>query len=64
MSINADYSLWFILPCLLLSYFGTAYFYAKNEWFNQQTKPIKYILKGLRFSVLFVLFLLLIGIIF
>jgi len=64
MSINADYSLWFILPCLLLSYFGTAYFYAKNEWFNQQTKPIKYILKGLRISVLFVLFLLLIGIIF
>ena len=64
MSINSDYSLWFILPCLLASYFVTVYFYAKNEWFKQQSKPIRLLLKGLRTSVIFLLFLLLIGLIF
>ena len=64
MSINSDYSLWFILPCLLASYFAAVYLYSKNEWFKQQSKSIRLLLKALRTSVLFILFLLLIGLIF
>ena len=64
MSINSDYSLWFILPCLIASYFAAVYLYSKNEWFNQQSKSIRLLLKALRTSVLFILFLLLIGLIF
>ena len=64
MSINSDYSLWLILPCLIASYFAAVYLYSKNEWFKQQSKSIRLLLKALRTSVLFILFLLLIGLIF
>lgn len=64
MSVSADYTLWFIIPALLVSYFGAVFLYAKNAWFQQQTKKIRFMLIGLRTSVLFVLFLLLIGLIF
>ena len=64
MSINSDYSLWLLLPCLVFAYFAARYYYAKNDWFNQQSKSLRIILRGLRTSILFLLFLILIGLIF
>ena len=64
MSINAAYSLWFLIPCLLIAVAASYFLYAKDSWFSQQIKVIRYTLRGLRFFSVFLLLILLIGIIY
>lgn len=63
MNLNAEYSLWYILPALLLSIAAAWYLYLNNplKLESKYQKQIHLLLGTMRFLSIFILFMLLIG---
>lgn len=64
MRFISDYSLWWLIPISIVAFFATYLLYSKNAWFSELTKNKQWTLRILRFSSLFLLFFLLLGLIF
>ena len=62
MHLFSEYSLWWILPILLLSLFTAIFFYRKIEWLSSAPTWVKKTVISLRFSSLFLILVLLLGI--
>ena len=63
MHLISDFSLWFLIPIGLLSVILTFYFYKKEGWFGDLKPFQQNLLRVLRFSSLFLIGILLLGLI-
>jgi len=62
MHFFSEYSFWWLIPLLSISFSITFLFYRNLEWLKQAPNWVKKVLIGLRFSSLFLVLLLLLGI--
>jgi hypothetical protein len=63
MHLISDFSLWFLIPIGLFSVILTFYFYKKDGWFGDLKPFQQTLLRTLRFSSLFLIGILLLGLI-
>ena len=63
MHLISDFSLWFLIPIGLFSVILTFYFYKKEGWFGDLKPFQQTLLRTLRFSSLFIIGILLLGLI-
>jgi hypothetical protein len=64
MHLLTDYSLWWLVPIGLLSFVLTYFYYQKVSWFTDLAGWKKSLMKSLRFSSLFLIGVLLLGLVF
>jgi len=64
MHLLTDFSLWWLVPIGLLSFVLTYFYYQKVSWFTDLAGWKKTLMKSLRFSSLFLIGLLLLGLVF
>ena len=64
MRFISDISVWWLLPWMLVSFFTTFFLYKNEPWFQEIKKSWRYCLKALRFSSIFLIGILLIGLLF
>ena len=64
MHLLTDFSLWWLVPIGLLSFVLTYFYYQKVSWFTDLAGWKKTLIQSLRFSSLFLIGLLLLGLIF
>ncbi|MEI8116302.1 MAG: hypothetical protein WCH03_02080 [Flavobacteriia bacterium] len=64
MHLLTDYSLWWLVPIGLLSITATYFYYQKVSWFNDLSGWKKNLMRSLRFSSLFLIGILLLGLVF
>jgi hypothetical protein len=64
MHLLTDFSLWWLVPIGLLSFVLTYFYYQKVSWFTDLAVWKKTLIKSLRFSSLFLIGLLLLGLVF
>ena len=62
MHLFSEYSFWWLIPILLISFFITIFFYRNVEWLSGAPNWVKKTLVSLRFTSLFLILLLLLGI--
>ena len=62
MHLFSEYSFWWLIPILLISFFITIFFYRNVEWLSGEPNWVKKTLVSLRFTSLFLILLLLLGI--
>ena len=62
MHLFSEYSFWWLIPFVLISFLITIFFYRKVEWLTAAPKWVKKALISLRFTSLFLILLLLLGI--
>ncbi len=62
MHLFSEYSFWWLIPILLISFFTTIFFYRNVEWLSGAPNWVKKTLVSLRFTSLFLILLLLLGI--
>lgn len=63
MHLFSEYSFWWILPIVGFSFLSTFFFYRKNEWLDSSPIWIRKSLFSLRFTSIFFILILLLGII-
>lgn len=64
MHLLTDFSLWWLVPIGLIAFALTYFYYRNVSWLNELASWKKYLIKSLRFSSLFLIALLLLGIVF
>lgn len=64
MQVFSDYSLFWLIPWVLISFVAAKWLYAKNAWFLSLAKQWRMVLIGLRTAVLFIIGALILGILF
>jgi hypothetical protein len=64
MHLLTDFSPWWLVPAGLLSLALTYFYYRNVSWMNELSSWKKYLIKSLRFSSLFLMAILLLGIVF
>lgn len=62
MHLFSEYSFWWLIPIMLISFFTTIFFYRNVEWLSGAPNWVKKTLVSLRFTSLFLILLLLLGI--
>jgi hypothetical protein len=64
MHLLTDFSLWWLVPIGIISFALTYFYYQKVSWLNELSSWKKNLVKSLRFSSLFLIGLLLLGLVF
>lgn len=64
MNWTSYVSLWWLLPAFVLAFLGAYFLYQGKSWISELKKGQRWLLIGLRFSVLSLLILLLFGVVF
>ena len=64
MHLLSDFSLWWLLPIGIVSFIMTVFYYRNVSWLNELSSWKKNLVKSLRFSSLFLIGLLLLGLVF
>jgi hypothetical protein len=63
MRFAADISIWWLIPWFAFALLAGLWFYKKVNWVDQLSKPLQWLLRGLRTISVFLLGLLLVGLI-